>query len=42
MGCAENWISGAEDDVKAAPTYYGMALLALGRAALERDGGLGC
>jgi endoglucanase len=39
---AENWIRGAEDDVKAAPTYYGMALLALGRAALERDGGLGC
>jgi endoglucanase len=39
---AVNWMRGAEDDVKAAPTYYGMALLALGRAALEREGGLSC
>ncbi|MCW2979453.1 MAG: glycoside hydrolase family 8 [Solirubrobacterales bacterium] len=39
---AVNWMRGAEDDVRAAPTYYGMALLALGRAALEREGGLAC
>jgi endoglucanase len=32
----------AEADVRAEPTYYGAALLALGRAALEPKGGLSC
>jgi hypothetical protein len=38
----EEWLAGAEADVEAEPTYYGAALLALGRAALEPKGGLPC
>ncbi len=36
------WLAGAEADVEGEPTYYGAALLALGRAALEPNGGLSC
>lgn len=36
------WLAGAEADVEAEPTYYGAALLALGRAALEPQGTLSC
>jgi endoglucanase len=36
------WLARAEADVEAEPTYYGAALLALGRAALEPNGALAC
>jgi endoglucanase len=39
---SEEWLAGAEADVEGEPTYYGAALLALGRAALEPAGGLPC
>jgi endoglucanase len=39
---SEEWLAGAEADVEGQPTYYGAALLALGRAALEPNGGLSC
>ncbi|MBS1845553.1 MAG: glycoside hydrolase [Actinobacteria bacterium] len=39
---AGEWLAGAEADVEAEPTYYGAALLALGRATLEPKGGLPC
>ncbi|HEX4751683.1 MAG TPA: glycosyl hydrolase family 8 [Solirubrobacterales bacterium] len=39
---AANWLDGAEADVEAEPTYYGMALLALARSSFERKGGLRC
>ncbi|HEY2055106.1 MAG TPA: glycosyl hydrolase family 8 [Solirubrobacterales bacterium] len=39
---SEKWLAGAEADVEGEPTYYGAALLALGRATLEPNGGLSC
>jgi endoglucanase len=39
---SEEWLSGAEADVEAEPTYYGAALLALGRATLDPEGSLSC
>jgi len=36
------WLARAEADVEAEPTYYGAALLALGRATLEPKGALSC
>jgi endo-1,4-beta-D-glucanase Y len=36
------WLAGAEADVEAEPTYYGAALLALGRATLEPKATLPC
>jgi endoglucanase len=36
------WLGRATAADEADPTYYGGALVALGRAALERDGGLRC
>jgi endoglucanase len=39
---AREWLDRAAAADEAEPTYYGGALVALGRAALEPDGGLGC
>jgi endoglucanase len=38
----EEWLTGAEADVEGEPTYYGAALLALGRATLDPEGSLSC
>lgn len=42
VGASAEWLHGAEADLDAEPTYYGAALLALARAALEPGGGLSC
>ncbi|MBS1678107.1 MAG: glycoside hydrolase [Actinobacteria bacterium] len=39
---SEEWLARAEAAVGAEPTYYGAALLALGRATIEPQGGLAC
>lgn len=39
---SDEWLARAEAAVEAEPTYYGAALLALGRATLEPKGGLSC
>ncbi|HTT94418.1 MAG TPA: glycosyl hydrolase family 8 [Solirubrobacterales bacterium] len=41
-GSAAAWLDRAAAADQAQPTYYGGALVALGRAALEPGGGLGC